>query len=47
MDVDLNDWHVYSIVPIGVEDFGEDEDVCRYFILHQNVRHTSFCTQGV
>ena len=31
MDVDLDDLHVDSIVPIGVEAFGEDEDGCGYF----------------
>ena len=44
MDVDLDDFHVDSIVPIGVEAFSEDEDGCRYFISHQIMRHTSFRT---
>ena len=47
MDVDPNDFHVDSIVPIGVEVFSEDEDGCGYFILRQSMRHTSFRTWEV
>ena len=47
MDANLANFHVDSIVLIGVEAFGEDEDGRRYFISHQSMRHTSFHTWGV
>ena len=31
MDVDLDDFHVGFVVPIGVKAFSEDEDGCGYF----------------
>ena len=46
MDVNLDDLHVGSILPIEVEAFGEDEDGCRYFFWHQSMRHTFFSHLG-
>ena len=38
--------HIGSIVPTGLEAFGEDEDGCRYFFWHQCMMHTFFSHLG-
>ena len=42
----MGDLHVDSIVTVGVEAFGEDEDGCRYFFWPQSMRHTFFLHLG-
>ena len=47
MDADVDDVQIGFLVLVEMETFGEDEDGCRYFFLHQSVGHTFLSTWGV
>ena len=42
----MGDFHIGSIVLVGVEAFDEDKDGCGYFFWHQSMTHTFFSHLG-